>query len=69
MTSIAICKHTRECSYRCGECSKCFAFQSSLRLHMRIHTGEKQYNCNFYEKSFRQKYSNHTAVHTGEKSH
>ena len=37
---------------QCPICNKWFVSQSSLRLHMPAHTGEKQYQCDICEKFF-----------------
>ena len=56
--------------YPCDICGKILARKDKLKYHMRIHTGEKLYHCEYCDKAFNQKrnYDNHVrAVHTGEK--
>ncbi|XP_042310382.1 zinc finger protein 501-like [Sceloporus undulatus] len=62
-------KHEKKKCFRCEKCGKCFAHNSLLVKHQRVHTGEKPYKCQECEKCFTQKQSlvRHQRLHTGEK--
>ena len=53
----------------CPHCSKAFRTPAQLKIHIRLHTGEKPYKCEFCPAAFAQvgplKY--HRSLHTGEK--
>lgn len=53
----------------CQECNKKFPLLSSLKVHMRSHTGHRPFVCNYCHKAFSQS-SNlrvHERIHTGDR--
>lgn len=46
------CQHGTDISYECHYCSKVFPIKERLRLHLRIHSGFKPYNCLICMKKF-----------------
>ncbi|XP_071948877.1 uncharacterized protein [Antedon mediterranea] len=69
ISKIHLLKQDTEKRFECENCGKSFVNGSSLKKHMRIHTGETPYQCDDCGKMF--SYSNtlkiHLRIHTGEK--
>ncbi|XP_077112888.1 uncharacterized protein LOC143768083 [Ranitomeya variabilis] len=61
--------HTREKTYACSECDKCYSIKSNLVRHQRIHTGEKPFSCSKCGKFFNQRSDllSHQRTHIVEK--
>ncbi|XP_055539513.1 zinc finger protein 728-like [Wyeomyia smithii] len=59
-------KHLQQ--HPCGMCGKRFAFANQLRVHEKIHTGEKPFKCDVCSKRFRRmfSYKEHMAIHEGD---
>ncbi|KAI4874052.1 hypothetical protein NFI96_010754 [Prochilodus magdalenae] len=54
---------------QCLVCGKCFSSSTQMKVHQRVHSGERPYQCHFCGNNFKQNghLRTHLRIHTGEK--
>uniref|UniRef100_A0A182NEQ2 Uncharacterized protein n=1 Tax=Anopheles dirus TaxID=7168 RepID=A0A182NEQ2_9DIPT len=62
--------HSTELLFECKHCTKKFAVAEKLKIHQRVHTGERPYGCGFCHRTFSHytdRKRHEMASHTGER--
>ncbi|XP_005099028.1 Krueppel homolog 1 [Aplysia californica] len=71
LTTLMIEGSSSKSKIRCDKCGRAFPREKSLQAHLRTHTGERPYNCDFpgCSKAFCQsgQLKTHQRLHTGER--